>query len=442
MEKSPALCYVTPMKRYLSWVSLSLPLLLFLSCRTPEWKPVDYGATSFSDGNPVILLHGLNGYGRENFPDYWYWGGSRDLESELRASGYDVRTAAVGPVSSNWDRCCEFYAYLRGGTVDYGKAHSEKYGHDRFGATYEGIFPEWGEQDPVTGEFRKIHIISHSMGGMTARMVAQLLEEGSLEEIRATGYETSPLFRGGRTWIKSITTISTPHDGSTLTYEMTSYRQRELLAELALGFMVRWDEDFPLHNDLKLDHWAWTRQGPGESLADYEERIRQTVIRWDWTNKDFADFDLSPEGAWEMNRWVKARPDIYYFSWSTRITYRDEGGEMRIHPLISLPLIPFAEFLSHYTGYRNSLIQIDDRWCDNDGVVNSLSMDGPKLGSGDTIAPWEGIPRPGVWNYRGELFPLDHLQVIGMSPLIIAPEDFQDLTEWYREQVELVTSLP
>lgn len=46
--------------------------------------------------------------------------------------GYEVYTATVGPIVSNWDRACELYAYIKGGRVDYGKIHSEKYGHSRY----------------------------------------------------------------------------------------------------------------------------------------------------------------------------------------------------------------------------------------------------------------------------------------------------------------------
>lgn len=435
--------YVNPMRKLPPFLLLiSLPLLLTCTSE-PEISPSSAGGI-IPDGYPVILLHGLNGFGRENYSSFWYWGGQTDLETELRTSCCQVRTAAVGPLSSNWDRSCEFYAYLVGGTVDYGKAHSEKYGHDRFGETYEGILPGWGSRDPITERVQKIHIIAHSMGGQTARMVAQLLEEGSEVERKATGDETSPLFTGGHHWIKSITTISTPHDGSTLSYEMTSYRQREHMALLALGFLVWWDESFPLHNDLKLDHWEWTRQKDGESRSAYEERIRQTVLDWNWANLDFSDFDVSPEGAREMNGWVKARDDIYYFSWATRITYRNKAGQMKNYPLISLPLIPFADIISRYTAYRSSLIQIDESWRYNDGVVNTISMDGPTLGSSDIIKPWggRGIPPKGVWNYRGELYPMDHLQVIGMTTALTPPSSYPGLTEWYREQIELVTSLP
>ena len=426
---------------YLALITISL-----ISCATTEPENPHPASTGWKNSEPIILLHGLNGFARDNYDNFWYWGGRTNLEAELRAAGYDVRTASVGPLSSNWDRSCEFFAYLKGGTVDYGKEHSLKAEHIRYGRTYEGIYPEWGTIDPATGEIRKIHIIAHSMGGTTARMVAQLLSEGSEEERNASGEEISPLFKGHRDWIKSITTLSTPHDGSTLTYEMTSYRQRDLISSLAVDFLIKWDDDFLIHNDMNLDQWEWTQQRDEEDSLQYEMRIKDFLSRrdWEWTNKDFADFDLAPEGAWETNGWVEARPDIYYFSWATRITYENGRGENRPNPLISLPLIPLSEIISHYTGYRSSLIQIDESWLPNDGAANSRSMKGPTLNSRDVIENWNGLGTPpkGVWNYRGELYPMDHMQIIGMSPILSPPGNFPGLVEWYTEQAALLSGLP
>ena len=37
----------------------------------------------------------------------------------------------------------ELYYYIKGGTVDYGAAHAAKYGHERYGKTYEGVYKDW-----------------------------------------------------------------------------------------------------------------------------------------------------------------------------------------------------------------------------------------------------------------------------------------------------------
>ena len=77
-----------------------------------------------------------------------------------------------------WDRACELYACIKGGWVGYGEAHSAKFGHDRYGRTYPGLYHEWGQVDRQTAKVRKIHIIGHSLGGLTGRTLIQLLESG------------------------------------------------------------------------------------------------------------------------------------------------------------------------------------------------------------------------------------------------------------------------
>ncbi|OUB90278.1 hypothetical protein BK784_25970 [Bacillus thuringiensis serovar medellin] len=80
-----------------------------------------------------------------------YWGGVHDIQEDLKRNGYTVHTAAVRQVSSNWDRVCELYAQINGGTVDYGVAHAEKHGHNRFGRAYSGF------RLPILG--RRLHLI-------------------------------------------------------------------------------------------------------------------------------------------------------------------------------------------------------------------------------------------------------------------------------------------
>ena len=71
-----------------------------------------------------------------------------------------ILVATVSPFSSNWDRAAELYAYLKGGTVDYGAAHAKEHGHNRYGKTFTGAYPNWDENNPV-------HLIGHRMGGNT-----------------------------------------------------------------------------------------------------------------------------------------------------------------------------------------------------------------------------------------------------------------------------------
>ena len=81
---------------------------------------------------------------------FWYWGGFTDLERSLNRRGCKVVTAAVGPFSSVWDRAVELFYQIKGGTVDYGKEHSARHGHARFGRTFPGLYPAWDAQHPVS----------------------------------------------------------------------------------------------------------------------------------------------------------------------------------------------------------------------------------------------------------------------------------------------------
>lgn len=112
---------------------------------------------------PVIFVHGFFGWGRDELFGIKYWGSLHgDLEADLRERNIPTFTATVGPVSSNWDRACELYAQIKGGTVDYGLRHSATHRHKATGRTHPGLYPEWGTKDEH-GNVRKVHLIGHSM---------------------------------------------------------------------------------------------------------------------------------------------------------------------------------------------------------------------------------------------------------------------------------------
>lgn len=104
------------------------------------------------DGNvgndhPIVLVHGWIGWGRDEMHGYLYWGVQEDIQAHLNANGHETHSAAVGPISSNWDRACELFAYIKGGRVDYGAAHSALHGHLRFGRPFRGLLRNWGALD-------------------------------------------------------------------------------------------------------------------------------------------------------------------------------------------------------------------------------------------------------------------------------------------------------
>ncbi|MBN1056632.1 lipase [Clostridium botulinum] len=393
-----------------------------------EQEPLQYPDIKgdvIEEGNkyPIVLVHGFLGFGRDELLGYKYWGGLVDVQESLRDQGYKTYTATVGPVSSNWDRACELYAYIVGGTVDYGEAHSKKYGHERYGRTFEGLYKD-------VSDANKIHLIGHSMGGQTVRTLTQLLSEGSEEEKNYNQENISSLFMGGKHWVRSVTTISTPNDGTTLSDLIPA---KELISK-SIGVLGSINGKDNLSNclyDFKLDQFGLKKQ-PGESYISYANRVKDSNI-WSET-KDIGPYDLSTYGAKELNKWVKAQPDVYYFSWVTKATKKlliTGYAVPQIGPM-NPAFYPSATLMGNYTrSYRGPVI--DEDWFDNDGVVNSISQEGPRFGSNDVIKKFNGQPKVGQWNVMPTLINTDHMDIVGT---------FGDVEDWYIDYAEQLSNLP
>ena len=188
---------------------------------------------------PTVFVHGLLGWGARDalYRAVPYWGlAAGDVLGYLNACGYDCRAASVGIISSAWDRACELYAELTGGTADYGIAHARRFGHARFGTAYPApLVPDWGADRPID-------LVGHSFGGATARLLMQLLAHGCPEEVQAAeaaGETPSPLFTGGKAgWVHALVAIAAPHDGSTFLDVQPD--AANALSTLFLGAARRW----------------------------------------------------------------------------------------------------------------------------------------------------------------------------------------------------------
>jgi triacylglycerol lipase len=392
-----------------------------------------------SSGNhcPIILVNPWAlCYDRGGFWGLIIWGGNKcDIQKEFIAAGYPTFIASTGPFSSSWDRACELYAEILGGTVDYGLAHSRKYGHARYGRTYPPLYPGWGTIDPLTGKPRKVHLIGYCFGGLTSRILIQLLEKGSAEEKAATPPDgLSPLFTGGHSWVLSCTTIVTPHDGTSLLDQttMSKIRGTSTLQFIADTIGPYFAEGF---YDVRLDQWG-IYQYMDESFKDFIKRLNNDPA---WKNQhDFSNYDLDPWAVYNFNSWVKAQPDVYYFSLAADATYSGKDG----HRLPLTSMIPICYTWSRYMGQhvRNTPpYPVTKAWWPNDGTVNTISHTGPKVGSTDKIVNFKGTPKIGKWNFLGTLKGLDHTDVVGIS---LGWFPTYDPLPWFLNHAALLGSLP
>jgi triacylglycerol lipase len=395
---------------------LVLPAILALAVQTPLSFAVDIEEPHPPIGPrvnpaPIILMHGFTGWGRDEAFGFNYFGGLTDIQTHLRERDFITFTTAAGPFSSSWDRACEIFAQIKGGRVDYGQAHAEKHGHERFGRNYTGYYPEWGNIDKKTQKPLKIHLIGHSQGGLDSRIISQLLAKGDREEIKATPpNKISPFFTGGHNWILSVTTLSTPHDGTTLANNVARLLPKHQYLTAFIG--ATWSAlGLPAY-DWKLNQWGLER-GKDEEFGEFTDRV--TKSRFWRTSRDSAAWDVSPEGARENNRWVNAQPNVFYFSYSSQQTDESWFSDNHTPNMGMFSMFrPLSKWMGEYTQDSDNRVIIDEKWFPNDGIVNTISMDGPKISSTDKIIEYDKKPVLGAWNHMGNLNGWDHFDYLGM----------------------------
>lgn len=378
---------------------------------------------------PIILVHGFMGWGGDEMSSYRYWGGKHDFEDSLRQRGFEVYTASVGPVSSNWDRAVELFYQIKGGQVDYGQGHSETYGliQKPVEKNYNGLYPQWDESHPV-------HLIGHSMGGQTARMLQYLLENVIYSDSEDTLFEESLLLgQANDNWIKSITSISTPHNGTTLS-DIVSKTMPFLQDFIVLAAVV--GNDF---YNFDLQQWGFEKEDQ-ETWSTYFRRMREHPA---WGTKNMCAWDVSIEGARFLNTLSPANPAIYYFSFSTSNTRLDSASGYHVpDKTMSMILRANARAMGRNQAYWSDGSSTDSTWYENDGIVNTVSQYGPTTGVNgpDPIAEYHPgeLLIPGQW-YHIQTVHMDHKTFVGHG---LKDEELNSILTIFSTHCSLLWSLP
>ena len=402
--------------RLINWKFLLFPILLI-------------GCLLARNNHPIILVHGLFGWGLEEMGGYRYWGGKRDIEIILKDAGYTVYTVSVGPISSNWDRAVEIYYQLKGGQVDYGLAHSKAYGivQKPERKIYSGLYPEWDSDHPV-------HLVGHSMGGQTVRMLQYLLANEIYLDSENKILEESELLGHARDgWITSITSVATPHNGSTLVDVVAKMFP---FVQYFVGVAGVVGTDF---YDFDLEQWKF-RKGKNEAWANYVQRMREHSA---WETKNISSWDISIDGAAQLNGFLISSPSVFYFSYIFSATHQDPATGYHIpNKDVFLLIRSRATLMGSRIVFRADGTETDSTWWENDGIVNVCSMSGPTTGSNgpDPITPYvKGDPLiQGQWYTFGPI-EMDHYQSVGH---MIYGEQREKIDSLYLNHAELLYSLP
>ena len=360
----------------------------------------------YKNQDPIILVHGFNGFTDDINPNVLshYWGGDKlKIRQDLEQNGYNAYEASISAFGSNYDRAVELYYYIKGGTVDYGAAHAERYGHERYGKTYEGVYKDWQPG-------QKVHLVGHSMGGQTVRQLEELLRNGSQEEIeyqKTHGGDISPLLQGGHdNMVSSITTLGTPHNGTHAADE---------LGNEALVRQVVFDLGKRLGNknsrvDFGLSQWG-LKQQPGESYISYLLRVKNSKL---WQSKDNGFYDLTRDGATDLNRKTSLNPNIVYKTYTAEATHPTLIGKQKADYNMFLPFTVTGNVIGKAT---------EKEWRENDGLVSVISSQHP---FNQAYTEATDTNQKGIWQVTPTKHDWDHVDFVG-----------QDSTDTKRSREEL-----
>ena len=249
-----------------------------------------------------------------------------------------------------------------GSRVDYGKAHSEKYRHERFGRDFSPcpLIPAWGKDTrPV--------LLGHSFGGATVRLFSELLAHG--EEAEKEAGADSPFFRGGMgERLHSIVTLAAPMNGTTA-YDLFA------------------DPSF----DPACVQVPWWSKGLARMMSMGTKPKRDGR-----DERDYAGFDMHVDNALALNARITTLPHVYYFSVPCAFTRRQKDGTHTPRKGMEPLFVMRSCQMGAYTGKTKGGVALDESWRENDGLVNTVSAMTP---SGAPSKPLdERNIVPGLWN--------------------------------------------
>ena len=330
---------------------------------------------AFKPTYPFVFVHGYSNM----------WDKFTPAADVVRGLGYEVYSPHIAPYTSAWDRACDLYAMLVGGTVDYGKVHSKKYHHARFGPTYPGLLPNLGNK-MGDGHIQKVNLVGHSFGGTTIRMLLHLLVEGSREEREGTkAKDLSPLFQGGHTnWVHSVYCIASPMNGTTLVDEVGTFlRISEFSMFMEANKFSGTSEKYA--DAYLMDQWGFT--SATEHLKPHPLRVVHFLL-----SKDNCYSDLSVKGMERRSRNFKTYSNVYYFTQASKITHSKLGGLIEVSD---------KQNLDRYKSSSGIMNRLSGRafgmeWRANDGRVNTISAMAPFNEPSQRYREGQNFI-PGVW---------------------------------------------
>ena len=174
------------------------------------------------------------------------------------------------------------------------------------------------------------------------------------------------------------------------------------------------------------------------------------VSRWDdfWGNffsnrrqaekdgrseEDYAAFDMHIDNALALNARIATLPQVYYFAVPCSATEAAGGAQRPIRSRMEPMFRRSSAQMGAYTGTTAGGFVIDERWRENDGLVNTVSAMAP-IGAPSAAFDRDAVA-PGIWQvmptYSG-----DHMSLQG------GMIKRNDIRPFYLQLLELIDTLP
>ncbi|KAL7916288.1 lipase [Trichoderma velutinum] len=264
---------------------------------------------------PIVFVPGFAGWGAPLFGAINYFGGEIDIATILANRGYTVIVASIAPISTNWERAYINYGNYFGPNRGPERTHTI---NRRRAILYSNSanFHNW-----TWDRDHKVHFVCHSQGGNTVRYLIDLMSDDH-------GYLHPEYFGQPERddWAISVTTLGTPHRGTTIINVLESFVDRQLSA--AVGLIARLFATASFYPperrafNLQLDHRGICRN-TGETFQGMLERLESPDGPvWKWLySKDNGFYDNSIQGVHELSeKTTSTSPNVFYFSLSFHAT--------------------------------------------------------------------------------------------------------------------------
>lgn len=152
-------------------------------------------------------------------------------------------------------------------------------------------------------------------------------------------------------------------------------------------------------------------------------------------SKDNAFYDLTIDGAAEINKTITAQPGVYYYSYAGTKTSKSRWtGNYVPNFGINTLMLPYAYAIGKYTGVTAGGRVIDEKWLENDGIVNTISARAPFDEPSKVYRSAEKV-QPGIW-YIMPTQNMDHLEFSGGMLNI----SWSKIRSFYLQYLEIVTT--